>query len=152
MLAFHSLASSRTTRTALLSSLLLLSPLSPLVRVLAQDSTTATSAASTTGTSTSTSLSVTVWYLQGQSPQATLQAQVPSTIGGVANTTTLALPAAPTNVNPTYTLNVELTNPTNASIPIPAGFFGFSIEMSVANQICERSLSLDLLNYLGLVR
>jgi hypothetical protein len=135
MLAFHSLAPSTPTTRRLLFSFLLLSPLSPLVRVLAQD-TTATSAASAATTTTS-SAPLTVWYLQGQGPQATLQA--PATLGGVANTTTLALPATPTNVNPTYTLNVELTNPANVSIPIPAGFFGFSIEMSVANQMCECS-------------
>ena len=86
--------------------------------------------------------SVTVYHVQG-----TLGANTASVSGNAANytgaaaynPTTLAPPPVPTNP-PAPQFGIQLgANPVGASIPIPAGFFGFSVEMSVANQVLGKN-------------
>lgn len=56
--------------------------------------------------------------------------------------TTLTAPAVPNPAIPTV-VPVQLPSSgglSNSSAPVNGGFFGFSVEMSVSNQVCELSL------------
>jgi hypothetical protein len=86
--------------------------------------------------------SITVYHAQG-----TLGANTASASGNAANytgaaaynPTTLAPPPVPTNPSaPQFGIQLG-ANPVGASISIPAGFFGFSVEMSVANQVLGKN-------------
>ncbi|KAF8883631.1 hypothetical protein CPB84DRAFT_1850908 [Gymnopilus junonius] len=86
---------------------------------------------------------VTVYYLQGT--QATLAPSVQTSVNSAGNCTgpwaycpaTLTAPAppGPTALTPTFTLETTNAVPQNASLAQNGSFFGFSIEMSVVNQV-----------------
>lgn len=90
--------------------------------------------------------SVTVYYLEGQSvlsPYGTTSetgtAAAASYTGSAAyNPTMLQAPAPPGSAALPTSFGITLQNsvPGGASIVQTGGFFGFSVEMSVANQVC----------------
>jgi hypothetical protein len=83
---------------------------------------------------------VTTYHVPGTGPQATLTTDPSQFTGLMAyNPKTIDAPPLPSGTDiPSASFQVSLgPNPTGLSIPIPAGFFGFSVEMSVANQVCE---------------
>jgi len=86
--------------------------------------------------------SITVYYQAGQTPLA----QTTTTATGTAYTglpaydpTTLQAPAPPgPSVVPTeYALQLNASAPSGVGIAQNGSFMGFSIEMSVVNQVCE---------------
>ena len=88
------------------------------------------------------SASITVYYQNGQTPLATVSSTASSAnyTGLVAyNPLTLNAPAPPAaSAFPTnFALQISSTVPSGASIRQNGSFFGFSIEMSVVNQVCE---------------
>ena len=91
----------------------------------------------------STLASVTVWSqrpMAGQ-PTSTASAAAANYTGAAAyDPTLLNAPAIPDPTPPdTFFLQLGPTNTTQGglSILLPGTFFGFSIEMSVVNQVCE---------------
>lgn len=80
---------------------------------------------------------VTVYYVPGQEPFQTQTASAATYTGAAAyNPTILIAPPPPANL--TTKFPVQLTNGAGgASIPQQGRFFGFSIEMSVVNQVCK---------------
>jgi hypothetical protein len=82
---------------------------------------------------------VTVYYVPGQSPFQTTTASAANYTGAAAyNPTVLTPPPVPTDLNTNFA--IQLSNggtPPGASIPQLGQFFGFSIEMSVVNQVRE---------------
>jgi hypothetical protein len=83
---------------------------------------------------------VTPYYVPGTGPQATLMTDPSQFTGLMAyNPKTIDAPPLPSGTNvPEKSFQVNLVpNPVGLSIPIPAGFFGFSVEISVATQVCE---------------
>jgi len=87
--------------------------------------------------------SITVWYQEGQKllrGTATGTALSANYTGSAAyNPNTLNAPAPPGSADlPTqFSLQLNNTVPPGASIAQSGSFFGFSIEMSVVNQVCE---------------
>ena len=82
------------------------------------------------------SAQVTVYY----EPQTALTASSSANYTGAAayNTTTLSPPSPPASqLLPTqFTIQLNNAVPAGVSIPQNGSFFGFSIEMSVVNQVC----------------
>jgi len=85
---------------------------------------------------------VTLYYQPGQTPLA----EATSTAAGAAytglaayNPLVLTPPPPPGPANFTTQFSLPLTNavPSQASIQQSGSFFGFSVEMSVVNQVCE---------------
>ncbi|KAF5329457.1 hypothetical protein D9619_009103 [Psilocybe cf. subviscida] len=100
---------------------------------------------------------VTVWYQDGQHP---LQATTTSSAGaanytGAAayNPTTLNPPAPPgaAAFPTTFVLGMAGNTPPGASITQMGGFFGFSVEMSVANQVLGKNSSFLQVPFLNLM-
>jgi hypothetical protein len=93
------------------------------------------------------SVPVTVYYIAGQGPQATLhasnsgddfitalQAYNPSSV------IPAPVPAGTAKPGGTYTLHLGAVQAgSGVSIPIEQGFMGFSVEMSVANQVLGKN-------------
>ncbi|PFH50110.1 glycoside hydrolase family 79 protein [Amanita thiersii Skay4041] len=99
---------------------------------------------------------VTVYYQQGQTPLATATsgAPVPQYTGAKAfNPTTLADPPIPNGLPNQYHITVQDgPAPPGASIPHLSSLFGFSIEMSVVDQVLGRSshfLNVPFLNLMA---
>lgn len=84
------------------------------------------------------SAAVTIYYAPGQNPFSTTSADASSYTGAAAyNPTTIDPPALPDPL-PSLSLDFNLqSNPTGLSITQSGAFMGFSVEMSVANQVCE---------------
>ncbi|PPQ73631.1 hypothetical protein CVT26_010622 [Gymnopilus dilepis] len=102
---------------------------------------------------------VTVYYLQGT--QATLGPAVPTAVNSAGNCTgpwaycpaTLSAPAppGPTALPTTFTLQTTNAVPQNASVAQNGSFFGFSIEMSVVNQVTLLGRSVLYVPFLNLM-
>ncbi|KAF8883604.1 hypothetical protein CPB84DRAFT_1686265 [Gymnopilus junonius] len=100
---------------------------------------------------------VTVYYLYGT--QATMAPAVQTTVNAAGNCTgpwayclaTLSAPPppGPTALPPTFTLETTNAVPQNASVAQNGSFFGFSIEMSVVNQVSETVLYVPFLNLMA---
>lgn len=89
---------------------------------------------------------VTVYYQQGQTPinvggtaTATATGSAANYTGAAAyNPTVLNAPPVPSPFNPQFALQLQTGGtPAGASIPQEGSFLGFSIEMSVVNQVGE---------------
>ena len=84
---------------------------------------------------------ITVYYQQGQQPLAsgTSSASSANYTGAAAYNPTVLNPPAPPNPAITTNFAIQLQNggTPGASISQIGSFFGFSIEMSVVNQVCE---------------
>jgi hypothetical protein len=131
----------------LLSHILLVLLASPFSAIQAQDPTSDAPSSS----SSQSPPSLTVYYLGGQGPQATLgptgtqgnpsfytalQAYNPATV--------IPAPAPDGDAKPAGTYTLQLGTIANAggsgvSIPIEQGFMGFSVDMSVANQVLGKN-------------
>lgn len=83
--------------------------------------------------------SVTIHYAPGQTPLGTGTAAAGAAYTGAAayNPTTLTPPPVPTSLKRNFQLSVVPGGVPGLSIKIPGRFFGFSIEMSVVDQIRE---------------
>jgi hypothetical protein len=120
----------------LLSFLLLLvsSPLSP---IQAQDPTSQAPPPS------QTSAPLTVYYIAGQGPQATLvpsNAVDDSHLQAYNPASVIPAPVPGGDAKPAGTYTLQLgAGGGGASVPIQQGFMGFSIEMSVANQVLGKN-------------
>ncbi|KAK0192626.1 hypothetical protein F5146DRAFT_1136454 [Armillaria mellea] len=96
---------------------------------------------------------VTVHYILGQEPFATTTAD-PSVYTGLNAYTPIVLnPPPPPDPAPATAFFIQLVNggTPGASIPQPGQFFGFSIEMSVANQVLGKNSSLIQVPFLNLI-
>ncbi|KAK0480722.1 hypothetical protein IW261DRAFT_1137525 [Armillaria novae-zelandiae] len=96
---------------------------------------------------------VTVHYIPGQEPFATTTAD-PSVYTGLnAYNPILLNPPPPPDPAPATAFFIQLVNggTPGASIPQPGQFFGFSIEMSVANQVLGKNSSLIQVPFLNLM-
>lgn len=84
--------------------------------------------------------SVTVYYPQGQGPlgaSGTATAAAANYTGAAAyNPTTLNPPPVPNPFNTQFVVQLQNGGTPGVSIKQNGSFFGFSIEMSVANQVC----------------
>lgn len=81
---------------------------------------------------------VTVYPTNGAPAMTTLPPGVPYSGPDAFNPVVLNVPAMPTQFPTQY--DVLVANgaaPAGASIPLSSSFFGFSIEMSVVDQICQ---------------
>lgn len=92
---------------------------------------------------------ITVYYAEGQRPLASATASAASTnySGSAAyNPTVLLAPPPPgAAAMPTsFGIGLATSVPQGASISQSGNFFGFSIEMSVVNQVCEWSAAFEL--------
>ncbi|KAJ4474775.1 glycoside hydrolase family 79 protein [Lentinula lateritia] len=98
------------------------------------------------------SAAVTIYYAPGQNPFSTTSADASSYTGAAAyNPTTIDPPALPDPL-PSLSLDFNLqSNPTGLSITQSGAFMGFSVEMSVANQVCESILQVPFLNLLATI-
>ncbi|KAJ3856578.1 glycoside hydrolase family 79 protein [Lentinula lateritia] len=98
------------------------------------------------------SAAVTIYYAPGQNPFSTTSADASSYTGAAAyNPTTIDPPALPDPL-PSLSLDFNIqSNPTGLSITQSGAFMGFSVEMSVANQICESILQVPFLNLLATI-
>lgn len=84
--------------------------------------------------------SVTVYYAPGQNPQSVGSAAAAAYTGAAAyNPTTLTPPPVPTALNKNFPIQLVQGGVPGSSIQIPGHFFGFSMEMSVVDQIREFS-------------
>ncbi|KAF5386537.1 hypothetical protein D9757_005918 [Collybiopsis confluens] len=94
---------------------------------------------------------ITVYYAPGQNPTST-SADVASYTGAAAyNPTTLDPPALP-NPMPQLSLNFNLqSNAAGMSIPQSGAFLGFSVEMSVSNQILGKNSTILQVPFLNLL-
>ncbi|EDR09602.1 glycoside hydrolase family 79 protein [Laccaria bicolor S238N-H82] len=96
---------------------------------------------------------ITVYYQQGQQPLAsgTSSATSANYTGAAAYNPTVLNPPAPPNPAITTNFAIQLQNggTPGASIPQTGSFFGFSIEMSVVNQVCETVLQVPFLNLMA---
>ncbi|KAJ7580128.1 hypothetical protein C8J56DRAFT_795631 [Mycena floridula] len=102
------------------------------------------------------SADITVYYAPGQVPFGTATVSVGGaavfTGAAVYNTTTLAPPSVPTNPPATsFPIQLQNSGTTGLSIPQAAGFLGFSIEMSVANQVLGKNSTLIQVPFLNLM-
>jgi len=94
------------------------------------------------------SASVTVWYQEGQTPlhgTATGTASSANYTGSAAynpNTLNAPPPPGPAALPTQFALQLSNTVPPGASIAQSGSFFGFSIEMSVVNQVGKSNFSL----------
>lgn len=82
--------------------------------------------------------SVTVYYQPGQAPLSTgtgTAAGALYTAAAAYDPTVLTPPAVPTNQPTQFTIQLQNGGTPNVSIPQSGAFVGFSIEMSVVNQI-----------------
>ncbi|KIK68723.1 glycoside hydrolase family 79 protein [Collybiopsis luxurians FD-317 M1] len=95
---------------------------------------------------------VTVYYAPGQNPFSTSSADAASYTGAAAyNPTTLDPPALP-NPLPQLSLSFNIqANPPGMSITQSGAFLGFSIEMSVANQVLGKNSTLLQVPFLNLL-
>lgn len=83
-------------------------------------------------------LAVTVYPTNGAPPTTTLAPGVPYLGPAAFNPVTLNVPAAPTQFPTKYSVQVAHgAAPAGASIPLLSSLFGFSIEMSVVDQVCQ---------------
>ncbi|KAJ3821688.1 hypothetical protein F5880DRAFT_1580313 [Lentinula raphanica] len=98
------------------------------------------------------STAVTVYYAPGQNPFSTTSADASSYTGAAAyNPTTIDPPALP-NPMPSLSLDFNIqSNPTGLSIPQSGAFMGFSVEMSVANQVLGKNSSILQVPFLNLL-
>ncbi|KAJ4489869.1 glycoside hydrolase family 79 protein [Lentinula aciculospora] len=98
------------------------------------------------------STAVTVYYAPGQNPFSTTSADVSSYTGAAAyNPTTIDPPALPDPM-PSLSLNFNIqTNAPGLSITQSGAFMGFSIEMSVANQVLGKNSSILQVPFLNLL-
>ena len=83
-------------------------------------------------------LAVTVYPTNGAPPTTTLAPGVSYSGPAAFDPVTLNVPAVPTQFPTKY--NIQIANgaaPAGASIPLLSSFFGFSIEMSVVDQVCQ---------------
>ncbi|KAF5376683.1 hypothetical protein D9615_007846 [Tricholomella constricta] len=98
---------------------------------------------------------VTVYYQQGQAPlsaTSTSSGDAANYTGLAAyNPTTLNPPAIPSPFNPTYSIQLQNGGTPGVSIPQQGSFLGFSIEMSVANQVLGRNSSVIQVPFLNLM-
>ncbi|KAF9054026.1 glycoside hydrolase family 79 protein [Panaeolus papilionaceus] len=102
--------------------------------------------------------SVTVYYQLGQTPMGTgtitASGAAASYTGAAAyNPTTLIAPAPPgPSVMPTnFQIQLSPAAPPGVSIPLRGSFFGFSIEMSVVNQVLGKNASFLQVPFLNLM-
>jgi hypothetical protein len=82
---------------------------------------------------------VTVYYAPGQTPLASGSAAAAAYTGAAAyNPTTLIPPPVPTQKPPMqFDIGLKKGETNNLSIKQSGSFVGFSIEMSVVNQVCK---------------
>ncbi|KAJ3880476.1 hypothetical protein F5051DRAFT_161099 [Lentinula edodes] len=98
------------------------------------------------------SAAVTIYYAPGQNPFSTTSADASSYTGAAAyNPTTIDPPALPDPL-PSLSLDFNIqSNPTGLSITQSGAFMGFSVEMSVANQILGKNSSILQVPFLNLL-
>ncbi|KDQ23855.1 glycoside hydrolase family 79 protein [Pleurotus ostreatus PC15] len=98
---------------------------------------------------------VTVYYQQGQTPLGTASSTAnPTENTGLAayNQVTLSPPALPDPKPPTdFVIQLQNGGTPGASIPQEGSFFGFSIEMSVVNQVLGKNASHLQIPFLNLM-
>ncbi|KAF5353264.1 hypothetical protein D9756_008029 [Leucocoprinus leucothites] len=95
---------------------------------------------------------VTIYYAQGQNPFQTTTAAAASYTGAAAyNPTTLTPPPVPTDLNRNFPVQLVNGGTPGASIPQTGQFFGFSIEMSVVNQVLGKNASFIQVPFLNLM-
>ncbi|PFH50113.1 glycoside hydrolase family 79 protein [Amanita thiersii Skay4041] len=96
---------------------------------------------------------VTVYYQQGQSPFATTSANAANYTGAAAyNPTVLQPPPVPPGLPTQYAIQLQNGGaPAGVSIPQLGSFVGFSIEMSVVNQVLGKNASLIQVPFLNLM-
>jgi len=81
---------------------------------------------------------ITVYYLQGQNPFQTTTAAAADYTGAAAyNPTILTPPPVPSDLATMFPIQLVSGGTPGVSIPQTGQFFGFSIEMSVINQVRE---------------
>ncbi|KAJ3568101.1 hypothetical protein NP233_g5936 [Leucocoprinus birnbaumii] len=99
--------------------------------------------------------SVTVYYVQGQNPfqTTTATASAANYTGAAAyDPTVLNPPPVPTDLTTSFTIQLQNGGaPPGVSIPIVGQFFGFSIEMSVVNQVLGKNASYIQVPFLNLM-
>ncbi|PFH50111.1 glycoside hydrolase family 79 protein [Amanita thiersii Skay4041] len=99
------------------------------------------------------SLAVTVYYQNGQTPlgSATTTAASASYTGAAAyDPTVLTPPQRPPDFPLQYTIQIQNgVVPEGLSIPQLGSFFGFSIEMSVIDQVCTKFIQIPFLNLMS---
>ncbi|KXN92551.1 hypothetical protein AN958_05406 [Leucoagaricus sp. SymC.cos] len=96
--------------------------------------------------------SVTVYYLPGQSPFQTTTASAANYTGAAAyNPTVLNAPAPPSDLNRNFPIQLVNGGTPGASIPQSGRFFGFSIEMSVVNQVLGKNSTFVQVPFLNLM-
>ncbi|KAJ3727373.1 hypothetical protein DFJ43DRAFT_1001722 [Lentinula guzmanii] len=95
---------------------------------------------------------VTVYYAPGQNPFSTTSADASSYTGAAAyNPTTFDPPALPDPL-PSLSLDFNIqNNPSGLSITQSGAFMGFSVEMSVANQVLGKNSSILQVPFLNLL-
>ncbi|KAF9450508.1 glycoside hydrolase family 79 protein [Macrolepiota fuliginosa MF-IS2] len=95
---------------------------------------------------------VTVYYIPGQAPLSAATASAATYTGAAAyNPTVLTPPPVPTDLPKSFTLQLVNGGTAGASIPVPGRFFGFSIEMSVVNQVLGKNASFIQVPFLNLM-
>jgi len=81
---------------------------------------------------------ITVYYLPGQNPFQTTTAAAANYTGAAAyNPTILTPPPVPSDLATSFPIQLVNGGTPGVSIPQAGQFFGFSIEMSVVNQVRE---------------
>ncbi|TFK36088.1 hypothetical protein BDQ12DRAFT_737177 [Crucibulum laeve] len=101
------------------------------------------------------SAEVTVWYQQGQEPLAstTSSGSAAAYTGAAAyNPTVLTAPAPPNPaISTQFAIQLQNGGTPGVSIPQSGSFFGFSIEMSVVNQVLGKNSSFLQVPFLNLM-
>lgn len=81
---------------------------------------------------------VTIYYAPGQSPLATATGTAAGanyTVAAAYDPTVLTPPAVPSPFTTQFTIQLQNGGTPNVSIQQPGSFVGFSVEMSVVNQV-----------------
>ncbi|RDB17658.1 Beta-glucuronidase [Hypsizygus marmoreus] len=98
---------------------------------------------------------VTVYYIQGQEPltaTGTASAGAANYTGAAAyNPTVLNPPPVPSPFNSQFNIQLQNGGTPGVSIPQEGSFLGFSIEMSVANQVLGKNASVIQVPFLNLM-
>ncbi|KIM41887.1 glycoside hydrolase family 79 protein [Hebeloma cylindrosporum] len=101
------------------------------------------------------SASITVWYQEGQAPLhgtstgTALSANYTGSAAYNPNTLDAPPPPGPAGLPTQFALQLSNTVPPGASIAQSGSFFGFSVEMSVVNQVCKSLLQVPFLNLMA---
>jgi len=95
---------------------------------------------------------VTIYYPKGQAPLATSTVPAAQYTGAAAyNPTTLLPPPVPSPLNTQFVIQLQNGGTPGVSIQQEGCFFGFSIEMSVANQVLGKNSTFIQVAFLNLM-